>query len=270
MDLDLKGKTALVTGGGRGIGRGIALALAAEGVDVAIASRNPEPETVDELKMLSVKAHAIPTDVSKEEQVTAMVARAIELLGHLDIYVNNAGHHWHEPLTRITTQNWLNTINTNTSACVWAVREVSRHMIARGSGSILIVCSTIQFNPGYKETSYRASKASLKACAETWALELAPFGIRVNVLSPGIFPTKLAANLKTALADEEFRERFIAEIPMRRLGDPEECGPAAAFLLSDKASPYTTGADLVIDGGFKLRPLTLIKQDEILRMNRPT
>jgi len=99
-------------------------------------------------------------------------------------------------------------------------------------------------------------------------LELAPYGIRVNVLSPGIFPTKLAVRLKKMMADREFGERFLAEIPMGRLGDPEECGAAAAFLLSDRASSYITGADLVIDGGFKLRPLVLVERDEIARMNR--
>ncbi len=270
MDLGLKGKSALITGGGRGIGRGIALALAKEGANIAIAQRHPEAETVQELKGLGVEAHAIPTDVSKEDQVIAMVARAVDLFGHLDIYVNNSAHHWHEPVTKMTTEAWMNTINTNLSACVWAVREVSRHMIARRSGSILIVCSTIQFNPAFKEASYRTSKVGLKACAETWALELAPFGIRINILSPGIFLTKMAANLKEALADEGFRENFMAQIPMGRLGDPEECGPAAALLLSDVASPYTTGSDLVVDGGFKLRPLTLITRDEILSMNAQT
>ncbi len=268
MDLGLKGKTALITGGGGGIGRGIALALAQEGVDVAIASRNPEPATVVGIEALGVRALRLCIDVSQEAEVVKMVAQTVATFGHLDLFVNNSGHHWHEPVTKLTTENWMKTLNTNLSACLWACREVARHMVARHQGSILIVGSTIVFNPGYKESSYRITKTGNKAYAETLALELAPFGIRVNVLTPGVFYTKLAStNLDAVLADPERKERFLSTIPMRRLGESEECGAAAALLLSDRASPYTTGAELVIDGGFKLRPLTLVTEDEIAQMN---
>ena len=101
MDLGLAGQTALVTGGGRGIGKGIALALAHEGVHVAIASRDPDPATIAQLEALGVRAKAIPTDVSSEEQVDRMVATTIERFGHLDLFVSNAGAHWHEPVTRL-------------------------------------------------------------------------------------------------------------------------------------------------------------------------
>ncbi|NLE45411.1 MAG: SDR family oxidoreductase [Chloroflexi bacterium] len=268
MDLGMKGKTALVTGGGRGIGRAIALALAAEGVHVAIASRDPEPETICEIEALGVRAERFCVDVSREKEVVGLVQSTIDAFGHLDMFVSNAGHHWHEPVTKITTTNLMNTINTNLASCIWGCREVARHMIARGQGSMLIVASTIQFNPGYKESSYRVSKVGLKAYAETLALELAPLGIRVNVLSPGIFPTKLAANLKATMADPVLGPALLADIPIGRLGMCEECGPAAAVLLSDKVSSYITGADLVIDGGFKLRPLRLVSREEVAHMNR--
>lgn len=267
MDLGLDNKTALVTGGGRGIGRAIALALASEGAHVAIASRNPELETVQEIEALGVKALRLSVDVSEEDQVVDMVRQTIDAFGHLDMFVNNAGHHWHEPVTKITTKNWMKTINTNLSACIWACREVAKHMIERRQGSVLIVSSTIQFNPGYKESSYRVSKVGLKGYAETLALELGPFSIRVNVLSPGPFPTQLAANLKEAVADPVLGPALLESIALRRLGDPEECGAIAAVLLSDKVSSYTTGADVVVDGGFKLRPLTLVSQEEIMNMN---
>ena len=268
MDLGLKDRTALVTGGGRGIGRAIALALAREGAHVAIASREPEMDTIREIEALGVKALRLCVDVSQEQQVVSMVREAIGAFGGLDMFVSNAGHHWHEPVTRITTANLMNTLNTNLAACIWGCREVARHMVARGRGSILIVASTIQFNPGYKESAYRISKVGLKAYAETLALELGPLGIRVNVLSPGIFPTRLAANLKATMADPAMGPALLADIPLARLGDPDECGPAAAFLLSDRASSYITGADLVVDGGFKLRPLRLVPPDEIAQMNR--
>lgn len=267
MDLGLEGKTALVTGGGRGIGRAIALALAREGAHVAIASRNPEVETLQEIEALGVKALRLCVDVSDEQQVIGMVRQTIETFGHLDMFVNNAGHHWHEPVTKITTENWVKTINTNLSACVWTCREVAKHMVARRQGSILIVASTIQFNPGYKESSYRVSKVGLKAYAETLALELGLFNVRVNALSPGLFPTRLAANLKEAVADPTLGPALLEPIALRRLGNPEECGAIAAVLLSDKASSYITGADVAVDGGFKLRPLVLVSQEEIAAMN---
>ena len=267
MDLGLENKTALVTGGGRGIGRAIALALAREGAHVAIASRDPEQETVQEIEALGVKALRLSVDVSNEEQVVRMVRQTIDVFGHLDMFVNNAGHHWHEPVTKMTTENWMKTINTNLSACIWACREVAQHMIARRRGSILIVASTIQFNPGYKESAYRVSKVGLKAYAETLALELGPLGIRVNVLSPGLFPTQLAANLEKAVADPTLGPALLESVALRRLGDPDECGAIAAVLLSDKVSSYITGADVVVDGGFKLRPLTLVPQEEIMTMN---
>lgn len=267
MDLGLRGQTALITGGGRGIGRGIALSLAAEGVDVAIAGRNPESATEAELRASGGRVVSIAVDVSRKREVVRMVETAIGELGHLDLFVNNAGGHWHEPVTRLTEQNVNHTLDTNLKACMWACREVARHMVERRRGSILIVASTIQFNPAYGESAYRISKVGLRAFAETLALELGPLGIRVNSLSPGLFPTRLGANLERAVADSELGPSLLRSIPLRRLGEPVECGPAAAMLLSDRVAGYITGADLVVDGGFHLRPLVLMTEDEILSMN---
>lgn len=268
MDLGLAGKTALVTGGGRGIGRGIALALAREGVDVAIASRQPEGETIAELEALGVRVVSIEVDLRAETAVERMVASAIGAFGHLDLYVNNAGGHWHEPVTRLTRENVERTLETNLYAAMWACRTVARHMLDRGTGSILIVCSTIGFNPAYTESAYRVSKVGLRAFAETLALELGPHGIRVNILSPGLVQTRLAANLDHALADPEVGPALRRSVPLRRVGQPDECGDAAAFLLSDRVASYVTGAELVVDGGFRLRPLTLVTEEQILDMNR--
>lgn len=269
MDLGLAGKTALVTGGGRGIGRGIALALAAEGVRVAIAGRDPEEQTLAEIRALTSDSIALPVDVSQEAEVVGMLESVIEQFGHLDLFVNNAGGHWHEAVTQLTAENVDRTLDTNLKACLWACREVSRHMLERGTGSILIVASTIQYMPGYTETAYRISKVGLCAFAETLALELGPSGIRVNVLSPGLFQTKLGANLEKAMADPELGPRIRESIPLRRVGDPSECGPAAAFLLSDRVASYVTGADLTVDGGFHLRPLVLLREEEIRGLNAP-
>ncbi len=267
MDTGLGGKIALVTGGGSGIGRAIALALAAEGVHIAVASRNPDPKTLREIESAGVRALRLCTDVSKEEQVTSMVKETIRGLGGLDMYVNNAGAHWDQPVSKVTTEAWVNTMHTNLSACVWACREASKHFISQGRGSILIVGSTCTHAPLYREAAYRASKAGLKAYMEVLAVELAPFGIRVNMLTPGYFPTRLSAHLAR---DREKEKTVLDTIPLRRPGRLEtDIGPAAVFLLSDKLSGYTTGAELVVDGGFSLRPPPYYTDDEIREMNLP-
>jgi len=262
MDAGLRGKTALITGGGSGIGRAIALALAQEGVDIAIASFRPEDEALREIEALGVRALHIMADVSVEAQVASMVEQAIAAFGHLDLYVNNAATARHEPVTKITTEAWLATMHTNLSACIWACREVCRHMIARGQGSILIVGSTAQYTQAYREAAYHISKTGLRVYKNTLALEMAPYGIRVNLLVPGHYPTGLTAGIS-----EEVTQIMERAIPLRRIGRTEELGPAAVLLLSDKLSPYTTGAELAVDGGLHLRPLPILSDDEIYAMN---
>jgi NAD(P)-dependent dehydrogenase (short-subunit alcohol dehydrogenase family) len=263
MDTGLKGKNALVTGGSTGVGRGIALALANEGVHIAVASRNPDPRTMEEIQSRGVRALRLRIDVSREDQVIAMVQQTVQGLGGLDLYVNNAAAHWDEPAMKLTTEGWLNSIHTNLSACVWACREIGRHFISQGHGSILIIGSGAAGHPLYKETSYRVSKMGLKMYMEVLAIELAPFGIRVNMITPGYFRTKVASFI-----DPEMEKTLLKTIPLRRDGNAEEdIGPAAALLLSDKLSPYTTGANWVIDGGGELRPLAFYSDEEIRQMS---
>jgi NAD(P)-dependent dehydrogenase (short-subunit alcohol dehydrogenase family) len=265
LDTGLAGKTCLITGGSTGIGLGIARALAREGVQLAVASRNPDPEAMEELAQLSGgHALAIKADVSTEVGAVGMVKEALEGLGRLDLFVNNSARAWHEAITKITSEAFYNTINTNLASCLWASREVSKHMIARRSGSILIVNSTVRFCPAYRESSYRISKMGLKMLMETLAIELAPHGIRVNLLTPGHYPTRLTSGIAPHI-----EAKLKAEIPLRRFGDPDECGAAAALLLSDRLSSYTTGTDITIDGGLALRPLTMLTDEEIVKLNMP-
>ncbi|MCC6613407.1 MAG: SDR family oxidoreductase [Anaerolineae bacterium] len=262
MDAGLRGKTALITGGGTGIGRAIALALAAEGVNIAIASRQPEVAAVSEIAALGVEATHILADVSDEAQVVRMVEGAIAHFGHVDLYVNNAAIARHQPVTRLTTEAWLETLHTNLSACMWACREIGQHMIARGGGSILIVGSTAQYTQAYREAAYHISKTGLRVYKNTLALELAPYGIRVNLLVPGHFVTPLTAGIPAAT-----EAIMKSQIPLRRLGSTDELGATAVLLLSDKLSPYTTGAEFTVDGGLHLRPLPLATDDELRAMN---
>lgn len=264
MESGLKGKKCLITGGNTGIGLGMARALAAEGVELAIAGLQETPETLQELERLGGKAVFRKTDVSDEKQVIEMVQWATETLGALDLFVNNAGRAFHEPVTRLTSEKFYKTLNTDLSSCLWAGREVAKHMIARGAGSILITGSTVRFCPSYTEAAYRISKMGLKMYMETLAIELAPYGIRVNMLTPGHHRTALTAGIS-----EKVENIMIGQIPLRRLGVPGDCGPAAVLLLSDLLSSYITGTELVVDGGLSLRPLPVRTDEEILKLNQP-
>ncbi|MCC7361414.1 MAG: SDR family oxidoreductase [Anaerolineales bacterium] len=263
METGLQGKTALLTGGSSGIGKGIALALAAEGVRLAIASRRPDPAALDEIAAAGgAPVVRIAADVSQEGEVVRMVQAAIAGLGHLDFYINNAAWTWHQPITKLDSNAWYSTLNTNLSAAAWATREVSRHLIARRSGGIIIIGSTVRFFPAYTETAYRVSKMGLRMLMQQLAIELAPYGIRVNMVTPGHYATRMTGGIAPEVEDQ-----LRGLIPLHRFGDPLEVGHAVAFLLSDKLSPYTVGGDLVIDGGLTLNPLPLRTADEIEQLN---
>lgn len=250
LDSGLAGKRALITGGGSGIGRAIALALAGEGAHVAIADLRPRAEVVAEIAAKGVRAHGILADVSREDEVVRMVSEAADALGGLDLYVNNAAGTWHEPVTRVTRAAFEKTMATNVAASVFAVREVARRFVAQRSGAILAVASTALVSAQPRETAYRASKAALKAHIEVAAVELAPFGVRVNILTPGATDTPFVAD-----ASREQSTRALLAVPLRREAQPEELAPAAVFLLSDTLAGYVTGTDLIVDGGLRLRPI---------------
>jgi 3-oxoacyl-[acyl-carrier protein] reductase len=260
LDVGLAGKCALITGGTTGIGLAIAMALAREGVDVGVASRSARPAAIDALRGLGVRAEWIQADVTTVSGVKRMVAEAHKALGGLELFVNNAAGTWHEPITRLTEEAWSRTLATNLTACAFGCREVARTFISQGHGSILIIGSTAAHTPLYQESSYRVSKAGLKSLMEVVAIELAPFSIRVNLLTPGAFLTELTKNLPT-------RQTGGAMVPLRRPGKVEELGATAVLLLSDTLSSYTTGSELVVDGGLHLRPLDLYTDDELRALN---
>lgn len=262
MDTGLKGKNALITGGSSGIGLGIATVLAGEGVNLAIASRNPDPQAIDKLSKTGIKCVSIKADVSREADVISMVAEAVRELGHLDIYINNAAWTWHQPITKIDTEAWNKTIDTNLSSCIWACREVCRHMIGRRSGNILIISSTSRMTIAYEEATYRISKTGLKTFMQNLAIEMAPYGIRTNMITPGHFKTRMTGSIPA-----EIEDKLKKVIPIHRFGNPLEVGNAAALLISDRLSGYTCGADLVIDGGLSLHPLTFMSEEEIYELN---
>ena len=154
MESQLEGKVCLVTGGTQGIGKSIAKALAQEGVKLSIVSRHKNDKAIKELKSNKVDIIQVLADVSKENDVRYMVDKTISHYGQIDLFVNNVAAHWDESTTNITTKKLYNTINTNLASCMWACRDISKHMIKNKSGSILIIGSTASFNPLPCEVSY--------------------------------------------------------------------------------------------------------------------
>jgi NAD(P)-dependent dehydrogenase (short-subunit alcohol dehydrogenase family) len=260
MDAGISGLRALITGGPTGIGFAIAKGLAAEGANLVLASLSPGAEAAQQLRDLGVGAEWIYADVASEVGVVSMVENAIEVFGGIDLFVNNAAGSWHEPITKLTSASWEKTLATNLSACAYACREVGRHFIEQRHGSILIVGSTAAHVPLYREAAYRVSKAGLKSLMEVVAIELVPYGIRVNMLTPGAFLTDLTKHLPPRQMGGPF-------IPSRRPGETSELAAAATLLLSDRLSSYTVGAELVVDGGFRLRPMDLLTDEEIFSLN---
>ncbi len=271
MNLGLRNKTVLITGGERGIGQAIALGMADEGCRVAIADHRLEEgpnSTLERLKSKGVEALALSVDVSDENQVIQMVEETIRAFGRLDVFVNNAGTVQHEAVTKITTDAYRHSLDANLSAAIWGCREVCRHMVPRRQGVIILLASTLVLNPGYKEAIYRITKSGIRSYCGTLALEMAPYGIRACTISPGITDTPLSKKVLAPFfgADAGNEGTLLGSIPLGRLGRPEEVASFVVFLASEKAS-YVTGCDVIVDGGFSLRPLILVGQDEIKKMN---
>jgi glucose 1-dehydrogenase len=271
MELGLTGRKALVTGGERGIGKDICLALAREGVDIAYCDVKIESgagSTQQGIRDLGRKAMAMEVDVSVEDLVVNFFREAIEELGGLDIFVSNAGIIDWEPVTKITLECWNRILAVNLTGAMLCAREAAKHMVGRRKGVMLFTSSTIQFNPAYKEAAYRVSKTGVQVFAETAAIELAPYGIRVNTVSPGLInsPNWAKGVLEKAVNDPQSGQSFMNNIPLGRLGLPSDVGSAYAFLSSDLCS-FANGTNIVFDGGFTLRPLILVSQDEIRKMN---
>lgn len=267
LDTGLAGKKALITGGGVGIGLAIAKALADEGVDLAIANRSAYPEAIDELTARNVRAVGIKADVSNENDVVRMVDETTEHLGGLDIYVNNVAAHWDEPALKLTSTGWNNTVATNLSACLFGCREAGKQFLKQQSGNILIVGSTATYTLYPGEISYRVTKTALIPYMEGLAAEMAPHGVRVNMLTPGLFMTRMTEGLN--FEEESLKKKVLGEIPMRRPGDAyAELAPSAVLLVSDQLSGYTTGANLLVDGGVRLRVLPWRDEEELRAMNQ--
>jgi gluconate 5-dehydrogenase len=252
---DLSGRTALVTGGGRGIGRHIAIGLAEAGADVIVASRKLPSceETVRRIEALGRAGHAFEVDLSRGEEAEALAERAIRTAGRLDILVNNAGVIWGAPTLEVPLEGWDRVFDVNVRSLWILSQHVARHMAEKGGGSILHISSISGFRGSLEEKepaiSYTAAKGAVNALTMDMAVKLAPHGIRVNAIAPGAFDTAMMDYVRD---DEEVLARFLEQIPLRRAGGEDDVKGAAVFLVSDAAA-YVTGHVLVVDGGWLVR-----------------
>ena len=248
MLADLTGKAAVVTGGGQGIGRGIALILARQGAAVAVADvTRDEPKSVArEISALGRGSVALRMDVSKQEQVEAAMASAIDAFGRVDILVNNAG---------IGGGDWRSTFDVNVLGVVHSCEAILPHMKERRYGKIVNIASMAGHAPRRAGGAYAVSKAAVLRYTKGAAYELAPSNINVNAVCPGAVWTAFQQSAIGQSADdpyEAFLERYRGVIPMGRPQSTEDVGKAVAFLASDDARNIT-GQCLHVDGGAILR-----------------
>ena len=241
----LQDKVAIVTGGGSGFGAGIARKFAAEGARVVVADINGEAAAgiADQLGGMAVQA-----DVSDADSVRAMVADVTQRFGRIDIMVNNAGvTHLPGPMDTITEDDFDRVMAVNCKSIYLIAREIVPLMKQAGTGAIVNVASTAGVSPRPNLNWYNASKGWLITATKAMAVELAPFGIRVNALNPVAGETPL---LKSFMGQDtpEIRAKFLSTIPIGRFSTPEDMGNAACFLASDEAS-MITGVAMEVDGG---------------------
>lgn len=250
----LKGKVALVTGGGRGIGKFIAAGLAEAGADIILTSRKMKnlEDTAKQLEAdYQVRALPIACDMAKEEAIEAMLQEAKSKFGHIDILVNNAGATWGAPTLDFPLEKWDQLFNVNVRG-VWIItQKVARIMKEQGGGNIINISSVMSFRGSLEEAHpavpYNSTKAAINLLTINLAVKLARYNIRVNAIAPGFFKTDMMAYIeKPDFAP--IRDLMINEIPLRRIGETDDVKGIAVFLASD-ASSYVTGHVLVADGG---------------------
>ena len=242
----LEDKTALVTGGGRGIGRGIALEFAREGADVAInyrRDREAAEKTAAEVRTLGRRVVVLQADVSDREAVEAMVAEAVGFLGGLDIVVANAGVAARvAPVAGVDPAEWRRVLATDLDGAFWTARAAVPHVVAR-RGVLLFISSIGADLAGAGGAPYHVAKAGVNALMKVLAKEVAPAGVRVNSIAPGVVRSEMGERLLRYHGDA-----VLQTIPLGRAGEPSEIGRAAVFLASDDGA-WITGKVLRVDGG---------------------
>lgn len=242
----LNGKIALVTGGSRGIGRAIAQKLASQGADVAIlyaGNAAAAEATVKEIEALGVRAMSVKCNVADFDEVTSAVAAVKETLGTIDILVNNAGITCDKLAMRMSSEEFSKVVDVNLNGAFHTIRATYGDFVRKRAGRIINISSIsgLMGNPG--QANYAASKAGLVGLTKSIARELAGRGITCNAIAPGFIQTDM-----TGAMNEDTLNKAVENVPLKRIGQPEDIAAAAAFLASDEAG-YITGVVLKVDGG---------------------
>jgi 3-oxoacyl-[acyl-carrier protein] reductase len=242
----LDGKTALVTGGGRGIGRGIVLAFAREGADVAVnyrRDRDAAEKTADEVRALGCRALTLQADVAECAAVDAMVRTAVETFGGLDIAVANSGVAARvAPVAKTDPAEWRRVMATDLDGAFWTARAAIPHLTPR-RGAFLFISSIGADATAPGGAPYHVAKAGVNALTKVLAKEVASAGVRVNCIAPGLVRSEMGERLLRFHGDA-----VLASIPLGRAGEPDDIGRAAVFLASEDAG-WITGKILRVDGG---------------------
>lgn len=249
--LSLKNKVALVTGARRGIGRGIALTLAKAGAKVIVTDIDEKEckVVVEEIKKAGGEAIAKKVDVTNKKEIDEAIKAAVEKFGKLDILVNNAGICPLKPFLEITEEDWDRVLDINLKGYFLCAQAAAKEMKKQKWGRIINIASVAMGQMGVGMANivhYVASKGGVAGMTEALAVELAPLGINVNAISPGIIETKMAEPI---ISDPKAKQALLGRVPKGRVGKPEDIAQAVVFLASEEAD-YVTGVVLVVDGGW--------------------
>jgi NAD(P)-dependent dehydrogenase (short-subunit alcohol dehydrogenase family) len=246
----LDGKTTLLTGGGRGLGQYIAEALSDAGANVVLCSRKLEAleEVKAEIEERGGKALALACDVTEPEEVENVVSETEERFGAIDVLVNNSGAVWGAPAEEMPLEKFDLVMEVNVRGTFLMAQAVGRRMIERGEGGKIVnvasIAGLIGGRPEYMQTvAYNSSKGAVISMTRNLATSWARYGINVNAIAPGWFPTEMSGGLI-----EEFEDKMLEDIPMHRFGRPEDIKGTVLFLASP-ATDYMTGQTVVVDGG---------------------
>lgn len=246
--MTLEGKTALITGGGRGIGKAIAKRYVEAGANVVIASRKIDvlEATARELTGSRGKIHPVACHVGRKDQIEALVAETERVFGPVDILVNNSGTNVGQgPALEVTDEALLKTTEINVLAALRLIRLTVPKMIERGGGSVINMASIAGIRPQDGGLCYSFTKAGLIMMTRVWAVEFGKHKVRVNAICPGLIKTDFSSYF---WSNEEYMSNLVATQPLPRVGEPDEIGGIALYLASDDSS-FVTGQTFVVDGG---------------------
>lgn len=248
---DLTGKVALVTGAGSGMGKSHSFVLAAQGAKVAVTGKSLEDcqPVADEIKSKGGKAVAFKMDVTNASEINNVFDEVVKQFGRLDILINNAGIYQNKPALEITEEDWDETLGINLKGQFLCAQRAAKEMAKNKWGRIINITSIASGGVGIGIAGgahYTASKGGIIGMIEALAGEWAPLGINVNAIGPGAIDTPM---LSIAQTSEEEMKNMLADIPLKRIGKPEEVSAVVVFLASEEAS-YVTGATFYIDGGW--------------------